>query len=211
MALKLKSKIALGSIFLFVLLFLVGAVSIFYFDKQITTSKNVLKNNYESIEYGKNMLTAINAWLANPRSARQLFDQNLQNQEKNITEPGEKEMTAALRNAYETFKRRPDSIAAVFAIRDNINNIIGLNLHAIDRKNAAYQQSAKNGKTIITIIIAFCLLAGFTFIFNFPELIAGPIAKLTEGIQGIANKDYSQRIHLNRKDEWGEMAEAFNN
>src|ERR1700730_12424710 len=148
MPLKLKNKITLGSIFLFGLLLLVAVVRIYYFNKQISTSKKVLKNNYESIDYGKNMLLALNDWLANPKANSELFDQNLRMQEKNITEPGEKEMTAALRTAYETFKAHPESLMAVYAIRDNINNVIGLNLNAINRKNAAYQQSAENGKTI---------------------------------------------------------------
>ena len=40
--------------------------------------------------------------------------------------------------------------------------------------------------------------------------MASPVASLTEGIKAIADKNYSQRIHLNRKDEFGELANAFN-
>jgi signal transduction histidine kinase len=54
------------------------------------------------------------------------------------------------------------------------------------------------------------LLLGFTFLFNFPSLVASPIASLTEGIKAIANKNYGERIHLNRKDEFGDLANAFN-
>lgn len=64
--------------------------------------------------------------------------------------------------------------------------------------------------TIITVILTICIIIGFTFLFNFPSLIASPVASLTEGIKAIANKNYSQRIHLNRKDEFGELANAFN-
>jgi len=49
-----------------------------------------------------------------------------------------------------------------------------------------------------------------TFLYNFPSSVAGPVATLTEGIKAIANKNYRQRIHLNRKDEFGELATAFN-
>src|SRR5204862_6024807 len=64
--------------------------------------------------------------------------------------------------------------------------------------------------TIITVIMTLCFLFGFTFLFNFPSLIAGPLTKFMKGIKGIANKNYSERIHLNRKDEFGELANAFN-
>jgi len=211
MALNLKSKIAMGSSFLFVLLILVAGVSIYFFNKQIGTSKKVLKNNYESIQYGNTMLDALNNWKENPRLSEQAFEQNLSNQEHNITEVGERELTTSLRNAFEQFKKHPDSTNYKYQITSNIDGIINLNLNAIHRKNTASEQSAEDGKTIISVIIAFCVLVGFTFVFNFPELIAGPISRLTEGIKAIANKDYSQRIHLNRKDEWGEMASAFNN
>ncbi len=41
-------------------------------------------------------------------------------------------------------------------------------------------------------------------------MVASPIAKLTEAIKAIANKNYSERIHMDRKDEFGELANAFN-
>src|SRR6478672_10177637 len=108
MALNLKTKIALGSSFLFVLLILVAGVSIYFFNKQIATSKKVLKNNYESIQYANLMLDALNNWKENPNASEQNFDQNLRNQENNITEVGERELTSQLRSAYEQFKKHPD-------------------------------------------------------------------------------------------------------
>ncbi|MBC7830205.1 MAG: HAMP domain-containing protein [Chitinophagaceae bacterium] len=211
MALKLKSKIAFGGIFLFLLLALVAGISIFYFNKQISGSREILKDNYESIEYGKNMLQALNDWDRNPTQSSQLFEKNLKSQEDNITEPGEGEMTSRVRKSFEALILKPGLSSTVSAIRSEINKIIEINLHAISKKNELYQQAAENAKVVITLIITFCLLLGFTFITNFPGLIAGPIVKLTEGFRAIANKNYSERIHLNRKDEFGEMAEAFNN
>jgi signal transduction histidine kinase len=85
-----------------------------------------------------------------------------------------------------------------------------LNLQAINKKNQAATASADKAKTIITVILTICTLIGLTFIFNFPSLVASPVAKLTEGIKAIANKNYSERIHLNRNDEFGQLANAFN-
>ena len=79
----------------------------------------------------------------------------------------------------------------------------------IDNKNLAAQASAENAKTIITIFLP--LYFAWVYIsFQFP--FSGGIANcsLTEGIKAIANKNYSERIHLNRKDEFGELANAFN-
>lgn len=210
MALKLKTKVALGVGFLFVLLLLVGGVGFYYFNKISTESQDVLKENYKSVEYGRKMLDALNSWEKERDTARTIFEVNLAAQENNITEKGETAVTNALRGDYNAFLQHDDSITLQMALQKNISRIIQINLDAINEKNAVARQAGENAKLIITVIITLCLLIGFTFMVNFPGLIANPISKLTEGIQAIANKDYSQRIHLDRKDEFGDLARAFN-
>lgn len=211
MAIKLKNKIALGGIFLFTLLILVGAVSFFYFHRLAEDSKEIVKDNYETLNYSREMmldLETVNS--KDSMVAIKKFELNLQAQENNITEPGEKEMTVSLRKHFNVLKQHggADSLSAL--IRKDISAIMQVNLRAIDNKNQAVQASAQRAKTIITVCLTVCLLLGFTFLFNFPFLVASPIASLTEGIKAIANKNYRQRIHLNRKDEFGELADAFN-
>jgi signal transduction histidine kinase len=211
MALKLKTRIALGGIFLFLLLALVGGVSFYHFNRVITASQGVLKANYETVEYARNMLAALSNWKADSAKAHTLFEESLQEQEANITEPGEHTLTALLRQHFNAYVGHPDSLVLQAAIQSDLSRIIDVNLKAINRKSSANQEAAKDAKLVITIIITICLLTGFTFIFNFPGFIAGPISKLTDAIKAIANKDYSHRIHLTRNDEFGQLADAFNN
>lgn len=211
MAIKLKTKVALGGIFLFALLILVGAVSFFYFNRLTEDSKEIIKDNYETLNYSRDMLKELDA-LSGKDSVTALanFEKQLQAQEMNITEPGEKELTASLLMNFNALKKNgmADSLSSL--IRQDINSIMQVNLSAIDKKNQATQVSAQRAKTIITICLTVCLLLGFTFLFNFPSLVASPIASLTEGIKAIADKNYGERIHLNRKDEFGDLAKAFN-
>lgn len=211
MAIKLKTKVALGGIFLFALLILVASVSYFYLNRLSEDSKGIVKDNYETLNYSMDMLKELDA-LAGKDSTMSFnnFEKNLQSQEKNITESGEKEFTMSLRQNFEKLKQQKQFDLLPSLIRNNITEIMQVNLQAIDRKNKAAQASAQGAKTIITICLTVCLLLGFTFLFNFPSLVASPIASLTEGIKAIANKNYSQRIHLNRKDEFGDLANAFN-
>jgi signal transduction histidine kinase len=211
MALKLKTKVALGVGFLFALLLLVGGVGFYYFNKISLESRDVLKDNTKSVDYGHKMLDALNTWERERETARKVFEANLAAQKNNITEKGESAVTIALQRDYDAFLKHDDSMPLQLALQKNISRIIQINLDAINEKNAISQQAVENAKVIITTIITFCLLIGFTFIVNFPGLIANPIAKLTEGIKAIANKNYSQRIHLDRHDEFGELANAFNN
>jgi two-component system, NtrC family, sensor histidine kinase KinB len=211
MAIKLKTKVALGGIFLFALLILVGAVSFYYFNRITQEAKEIVKNNYETLNYSRDMLKELDE-LHNGDSmnAYKNFEQSLQQQEKNITEPGEKEMTVSLRKNFNELKKKKSVDSLRSLIRKDISGIMQLNLQAINNKNLAAKASAENAKSIITLILTICTLLGLTFVFNFPSLVASPIAKLTEGIKAIANKNYSERIHLNRKDEFGQLANAFN-
>lgn len=211
MAVKLKSKVALGGLFLFLLLLLVGGVSLYHFRKMIDETKDVLKANYETVEFANNMLSALTEWKITGDSTHSLFEENLQRQEANITENNEAELTGVLRKDFERFTRHPDSLPLLHAVQRDIVSLVDLNLNAINEKSTQAQMEAERAKLFINIIITFCVLAGFTFVFNFPGIVAGPISKLTEAIKAIAHKDYSQRIHLERKDEFGEMADAFNN
>lgn len=211
MAIKLKTKVALGGLFLFALLILVGAVSFFYFNRLAEDSKEIVKNNYETLNYSRDMLTELDM-LNSKDSIREFsnFEKHLQLQEANITEPGEKEMTESLRKHFNQLKQPGLTDSLPSLIHKDISSIMKVNLQAIDKKNQAVQASAQQAKTIITICLTVCLLLGFTFLFNFPSLVASPIASLTEGIKAIADKNYGQRIHLNRKDEFGDLANAFN-
>ena len=209
MALKLKTKVALGGIFLFALLILVGAVNFYYLNRLSEESKAIVKANYETLNYSREMLNELDS-LTRSTGGFKRFEKNLQLQENNITEPGEKEMTASLRKNFNALKEKEKNDSLLSLIRKDISSIMQANLQAIDKKNQAAQKSAESAKTIITIILTVCILIGFTFIFNFPQLVASPIAKLTEAIKAIANKNYSERIHLNRKDEFGDLANAFN-
>jgi|SRR5215204_6324013 len=209
MAIKLKTKVALGGIFIFALMILVGAVSFYYFNRLSKESKAIVKANYETLNYSREMLNELDSLQKN-KNGLDRFEKNLQQQENNITEPGEKEMTTSLRRNFNELKEKGSKDSLQLLIRKDISQIMQVNLQAIDKKNQAAQRSAENAKTIITIILTICILIGLTFIFNFPSLVASPIAKLTEAIKAIANKNYGERIHMNRKDEFGDLANAFN-
>ena len=166
MAVKLKTKITLGSIFLFVLLVIVGAVNFYYLNRISAESRQIVKNNYETLSYSREMLDELNT--AGDSVVFERFEKTLQLQEKNITEKGEKELTESLRKNFNELKRngKKDSMAAL--IRKDIAGIMMVNLKAIDFKNQAAQASAEKAKTIITICLTVCLLVGFTFLYNFP-------------------------------------------
>ncbi|MFT3934755.1 MAG: ATP-binding protein [Chitinophagaceae bacterium] len=206
---KLKTKLSLGLIFLFIIIVLFGVLGIFNINRLGRDSDMVLKNNHESLLYCNNMLKALET-VKIAKDAVPVFEDNLAKQENNITEVGEKEATTELRKDFEELKANPLDSSNYPEIRQSIIRIQDLNELAILRKSEAVQKTASSARFWLTITFTILTLISFTFIFNLPGVISGPIQSLAEGIKEIANKNYRKRIYLKQNDEFGDLANAFN-
>jgi signal transduction histidine kinase len=209
MAVKLKTKLTVGLIFLFLVILVFGILGIANINLLSRDADLILKDNYESIIYGNNMLKALEQ-INTRKDALIVFDENLKKQEGNITEPGEKELTEEIRKNFEELKANPADPSNYGEIRQSVEQVLDLNSAAIYRKNAFAQDTARNAKRWLAIIFTLLTLVSFTFIFNLPGIVSGPIQSLSDGIKEIANKNYGKRIYLKQKDELGDLALAFN-
>jgi len=212
MKLRIKTKLSLGLTFFFTMIVLIGAVGLLAINRLADESKNILKANYESIEYSENMQQALDAYGVNDHDAIDKFEKNLKAQENNITEVGEQDATASVREQFERLKKS-DSLSAIQLKKDlrvGLYKISDLNTDAIVRKNNETQQTAEKLKIYLAILVTVAFLISFTMLLNFPGYIANPISRLTDSIKQIAEKNYAHRIHIERGDEFGELAEAFN-
>jgi PAS domain S-box-containing protein len=207
MRLKTKLSLALGFLFLVILTFCV--LSVFYINKLSTNEDNILKNNYETLVFCGNMLKELDQLPQNTQ-AYKLFEDNLNKQEHNITEPGEKEATADVRRNFNELKANPADSSNYPQIRQSIQIINSLNESAIFRKNNIAHKTAEDANFILTVIFGVLTLIAFTLVINFPGIISDPIRILSEGIAAIADKNYNKRIYLEQKDEFGDLAASFN-
>ncbi len=212
MKLRIKTKLSLGLTFFFVMLILIGGVGLFAINRLANESKNILKANYESIKYCENMQQSIDAIGAKIPGALDKFEKNLKAQENNITEVGEQDATASVREQLNQLKKSDSLSMAKLEtdMRIGIYRISDINTNAIVRKNNETQLTAEKLKIYLAVLATVAFLISFTMLLNFPGYIANPISKLTEGIKQVANRNYSQRIHLEQGDEFGELADAFN-
>ena len=209
MGVRLKTKLSLGLIFLFLVILLFGILGIFYINRLSNDAQLILKNNHESLVYANNMLTALEN-LKVRKDALEQFAANLKLQQKNITETGEKEATELLTKNFGELLSNPEDPSNYPEIRRSLYRILDLNEMAILRKNETAKKTADQAKLVLTIIFTILTLIAFTFIFNLPGIISSPIRSLSEGIAEIANKNYSKRIYLKQSDEFGDLANAFN-
>jgi len=206
---KLKTKLSIGLIFLFIVILLFGIVGILSINRLGRDTELVLKNNHESLLYCNNMLKAIET-IKIRKDAVQLFEDNLKKQENNITEEAEKEATTELRKNFGELLANPFDSTNYPEIRQSLIRIQDLNELAILRKNTVVQKTADNARFWLTVTFTILTLISFTFIFNLPGIVSGPIQSLADGIKEIANKNYRKRIYLKQNDEFGDLANAFN-
>ena len=64
--------------------------------------------------------------------------------------------------------------------------------------------------TFIIFLSGLVFIISFTFLINFPSVVTTPINQLTTAIKAISEKNYQHRIHIDNKDEFGKLADAFN-
>lgn len=207
---SIKTKVAWGVAFLFSLIITIGGIGIYYLKSQAANSMNVLSDNYESIQYTNHIIQNCDSLYIDSANAILRVEYYLHLQEQNITEDGEPELTSTLRRSFEKLKVAGITVDNVAEMRRLALSLQGLNMNAIVKKNDLAQQTAEKASTYLIIASTLCALIAFTFIINFPGYIANPIVQLTRSIKAIANKDYEERLHFDRKDEFEELAEAFN-
>ena len=206
---RIKTKLSLGTGFLFIVILIFGILSIVSITRLKKDLGQILQNNYETLVYSNTMLEALDK-LNRDTSYRNTFETALLKQEANITEQGEKDATLLLRNTYNELSSDPgnDSLKAI--IRQAIHDINLINQSAIFSKNLTATYTAEMANYWLMIIFTILILVTFTIAVNFPGIISKPIISLNDGISAIVNKDYTKRIHLDQKDEFGELANAFN-
>ena len=185
-------------------------VGIFYMAKLKTHGQNALKANYESLSYCHSMQQQLKISKLSSKGSLQKFETALLKQERNVTEPGEDSSTAGLRQKFNQLKSGDTSKFTLQSIESSIQSILAVNMQAIINKIEISEQIADDALAIIIGPGGVVFLIAFTFIVNFPSVVTDPIYRLSDAIKEIANKNYQHRINISNKDEFGKLADAFN-
>lgn len=207
---KIKTKLNLGVGLLFTLIIILALVSAFYIFSIKKDTQNILKANYITLEYSRNMLSSLDEISIDEPKAIFLFEANLKKQLINITEAGEKEATENLHKKFRLLELDPKNETLKSQIRQDIFEIMKLNMNAIKTKSDIAKKTAETANLWIAIVGTLCFLIAFNLLVNLPNNIANPIKELTESIKQIANRNYSERVHFQNHNEYGDLAKSFN-
>jgi nitrate/nitrite-specific signal transduction histidine kinase len=141
MKMKIRTKVLLGILFIFVEFVIIGFLSMYYISSIKYGSELMIKNNYRSVHYAENMIqaidetnTAVNSLFLNSKypydknsltSSFNIFEENLKLEENNITEFGEKELVQSIKENYFIYK-------SLIADKNNITTNDKINYYSIN-------------------------------------------------------------------------------
>lgn len=210
MPLSVKNKIRIGTFFLFLLLLLTGGVGIYFMSKLKADAKNILQDNYESLIYGHSMQKQLNNLHFQFDSSVKRFNKELDKESENITEPGEADAVHLIKNYFDKLKTGDTTQQNILALQIEIQKIVAINMKAIQIKNDRAQAMANKALMSIVALATLVFLISFSFVVNFPSVVTTPIRAFSEAIKQMASKNYQYRIHIDNKDEFGKLADSFN-
>lgn len=206
---KIKTKLTFGVGLLFCLIMLLSGVSIWYINDLRKDTGNILMANYNTLEYSRNMLLALDEMNTEQRAVS-AFETNLKKQLKNETEIGESDITLQISNLFSDLKINTENDSLKIIIRKDIAALMKLNMNAIVQKSHIANNTAQNAIIWIIITGGLCFLIAFALLVKLPGNVANPILALTESIKEIANQNYRQRLNYESHNEYGDLARSFN-
>ena len=212
---KIKTKLRLGFGFLFVVVLLFGSISLYYMNKISESSKVILKDNYKTLSYTRDMREVLDQRdLPLTKDQFDTLKAKLDLEHKNVTEKGELDDVHALMDALFILSDTTTAMAkqkmAAASMRKHLSHIDQLNMAAIVRKNDAAQRAVEKAGLYLVTAAALCFLVLFSFVVNFPGFVANPLREFSDAIQEIGRKNYKQRLHFDGTDEFAELARSFN-
>ncbi|GGH13106.1 PAS domain-containing sensor histidine kinase [Sphingobacterium alkalisoli] len=191
------------------MIFSLAAVSGWYVYKLKKDTNNILVANYNTLQYSRNMLLALEDIGIDP-VALHTFEDNLDKQNANVTEVGEKDATDLVVKHFAALKKNIEDSSLISPIRKDITELMRLNMEAIERKSDIADETAQKAIVVIAVTGTLCFLIAFILLVNLPSNIADPIKELTESTQEIAAQNYKKRVHFESHSEFGDLAKSFN-
>ena len=212
---KLKHKIRLGFGIILITNLLAGSLSIFYIEELSEGAKVVLKNNYETLGFTREMRNVLDEnTLPLNDAAKTAFNAQLIKQEHNITEKGEDAATASLRKNFSSLQTSAGNASQQQStehdIRADLRKIEELNMQAIVHKTNAAQGSVNKATIILGLIGCLTFLALFSFTVNISGFISDPLIALSDGLDEIGRKNFDHRLYFTKSDEFANVSDAFN-
>lgn len=234
----LRRKLTFNLLFLFAVILLLAVVGSYYLSLLASVSTEVTTDNYRTLSYVQemnNVLARLDYTLARPSAIvpegeglRERFDTLqlwLVRQEGNITEPGERELTANLRTKIVELRslvlaeKFQDSAAStsweaahtiLLDIHRLLERIHRINSQAVLQKNRTATETAKDAILSTSIFGTVGIIIGWLFVITLPGVIFKPINEFNNALGEITAGNYDITLPTSGENEFGKLAGTFN-
>ena len=213
-----KTKISLGFLALLVLLLALGGYA-FYTVRQLDDSaRSILQDNFYSVRLGQQMLRALDGLEQEPGNAGALaaFRENLTREAGNITEPGEQAVVDSLTQHLADYQRFTDETMAaprrlvLQKLRRETHRMVQLNITALQANNDQATATATRAGYYLLLVIGLSVVVALGFVLRVPAAAVAPLRRLAASIEQASHQDFSATIPVESRDEFGQVAGAFN-
>jgi methyl-accepting chemotaxis protein len=237
----LRSKLLVAQLPLAVSVLVVGVASRNTVTRLDANSQNILKDNYLSVLAAQRMRDSADALeraaLAHTRDRevtkaelarlRTTFERELNFQEGNITEVGEREMTERLRRSWTQFRSNFDRLLAstpatseatyfdslvpsLLALEVATNDVVMVNQDAMVRKSDRARKSAERMSGIMVGVTLASFLLGILASMYMTNRLTRPLSVLATAVRRLGQGDLAARARLPGRDEIAQVAAEFN-
>jgi len=166
--------------------------------------------------------------LALAREHRPMFEHELQVEEQNITEPGEADAAAALRQAWTRYQADYESFLAssgdlrqpylnvlqpgFLRVKAVADDILALNQDAMVLKSTRLRQRSEFVETVVVVGVLAALLLGLLASAALTSRALRPIAVLGQSVRRLGQGDYAARVRIpeGAGSEIAQLARDFN-
>jgi signal transduction histidine kinase len=156
------------------------------------------------------------------------FETELKVQEANITEPGEREITARLRSLWDRYREKYRGLEglrtseaerayyfaelnpAFVAVKDAADEILGLNQDAMVMKSDHARDAADRLSKVTIAGFALALVTGLLISAALTYRALRPLSSLSEAVRRIGEGDLEMRVRVEGRDEIALLAQEFN-
>lgn len=236
---SIRTRFTLGMIFLFLIILVLSVFSGYYLNKLSGKTGAILKENYLSVVYAREMsegIISINQELTTSfltgrtsdslkiSNALTLINKSLLLAKNNITEHGEDKLVSGIESDFTEYR---DSVLKMMHTAKSVGNMLYLhtrsgnlyqkllllsqmNGNAIEMKTDEAKAFSKSALTQMTILASLCFMIGMGFIFSFSTYFSQRFFQLYNGIKEIVSSNYEQHLYFYGRDEFYEISIVFN-
>ena len=237
----LRTKLFLGLAPLLAILFGLGLWAVAVVDHLGGRIDVILRENYASVLAAEGMKEALErldsaavaAANGQDEAARGLFaahkaafDRELARERRNLTIPGERELTEKLAGLYTRYLDLSGRYYALpagrwdfyskelqplfGAIKDAADEVLRINQRNMEREDRLAREAARRSKRVTLAAVLASVVAASAIAVALSRSLLGPIRAVTDAARGLARGNYDQVVPVTTGDELGELAAAFN-